>query len=390
MAILKLLDVGVVFVDNDRNLVFANRRALNTLDIAAPSPRGQDFARYYTELGIDDVFLDGKACYDTLVSLGKQKLVVTTLPVSTQGKMRGAVALIRDAASIRSINNKIRDGLRLRGLTARHTLGDIKGESPAIKRLAHKIAMYAPTCSSVLVEGESGSGKELAAHALHNLSRRKDRPFVAVNCSALPESLMESELFGYEEGAFTGAKRGGKVGLFELANQGTIFLDEIGEISHGVQLRLLRVLEAKEIMRVEGIVSCPWTCASSARQPQVARAGAPGPVPPGSLLSPGGVATAHAAPASSPGGYPLPARGSAAALRQVPGVLSPGMMANNPGLRLARQHPGTLGLHGKLPDPAGRAGPRRGAVPGIVRGTHGTRREDSPCPASEQGPPTSL
>ncbi len=104
--------------------------------------------------------------------------------------------------------------------------------------------------SSVLIYGESGTGKELIAQAMHFTSKRSQYQFVALNCGALPESLLESELFGYEEGAFTGARKGGKPGLFELAHQGTIFLDEIGEMPISTQLRLLRVLQEREVMRI--------------------------------------------------------------------------------------------------------------------------------------------
>jgi propionate catabolism operon transcriptional regulator len=114
------------------------------------------------------------------------------------------------------------------------------------------VRKYAPTDETILIQGETGTGKEILAQSIHNLSRRKGKPFVAVNCSALPESLLESELFGYEEGAFTGARKGGKIGLFELANGGTIFLDEIADIPASLQVRLLRVLEEKELMRVGG------------------------------------------------------------------------------------------------------------------------------------------
>ena len=118
--------------------------------------------------------------------------------------------------------------------------------------MKQKIMRFAPTGATVLISGETGTGKELVAHSLHTESDRSHGAFVAVNCAALPESLIESELFGYEDGAFTGAKRGGRVGLFEMADQGTIFLDEVGEINHEMQLRLLRVLEAKEVLRVGG------------------------------------------------------------------------------------------------------------------------------------------
>ncbi|MCX7781786.1 MAG: sigma 54-interacting transcriptional regulator, partial [Negativicutes bacterium] len=112
--------------------------------------------------------------------------------------------------------------------------------------------LYAATDSAILIQGESGTGKELFAQSIHNASKRKNGPFVAVNCAAIPEQLLESELFGYEGGAFTGARKEGKQGLFELAHNGTIFLDEIGEIAKSLQARLLRVLQEKEIMRVGG------------------------------------------------------------------------------------------------------------------------------------------
>jgi propionate catabolism operon transcriptional regulator len=118
--------------------------------------------------------------------------------------------------------------------------------------LLEQVRKYAPTDETILIQGETGTGKEILAQSIHNLSRRKGKPFVAVNCSALPESLLESELFGYEEGAFTGARKGGMIGLFELANGGTIFLDEIADIPASLQVRLLRVLEEKELMRVGG------------------------------------------------------------------------------------------------------------------------------------------
>ena len=135
---------------------------------------------------------------------------------------------------------------------ANYTARDIIGKSASVVKLKENIARYAPTDISVYIHGETGTGKELVAHALHAASKRAKQPFVVVNCAALPDPLLESELFGYEEGAFTGAKRGGKAGLFELANGGTLFFDEIGDMSHAVQLRLLRVLDAKEVMHVGG------------------------------------------------------------------------------------------------------------------------------------------
>lgn len=137
-----------------------------------------------------------------------------------------------------------------KGFTANWVFDDIIGKTDYMKTLIDKAKLISRTDSTVLLMGESGTGKELFAHAIHNESSRRDGPFIAVNFAAMPESLVESELFGYEEGAFTGAKRGGRPGLFEQANGGTIFLDEIGDASLHTQKRLLRVLQEKEIMRL--------------------------------------------------------------------------------------------------------------------------------------------
>lgn len=252
IAILKLLSEGVICIDNAGNIVFSNAKANRLLKITPHISQNEMLSRYLDDLFLNQVLQDGRPRLDVITTINREKLLVNTLPVSIHARMHGAVALFRDIASLQNINRKIREELLIRGLVAHHVVEDIKGNSPPVQRLVTKIRKYAPCDASVLIQGETGSGKELVAHSLHNLSTRKEQPFIAINCAALPESLLESELFGYEEGAFTGAKRGGKAGLFELANHGTIFLDEIGEISHRVQLRLLRVLEAKELMRVGG------------------------------------------------------------------------------------------------------------------------------------------
>jgi propionate catabolism operon transcriptional regulator len=140
-------------------------------------------------------------------------------------------------------------------LRARHGLNELRGESDAMQDLRQAIVLYAKSPATVLLEGETGTGKELVAQAIHRegvLSQRVGKPFVAVNCGAVAESLLESELFGYEEGAFTGSRRGGHAGLFEAAHGGTLFLDEIGEMPLPLQTRLLRVLEERELTRVGG------------------------------------------------------------------------------------------------------------------------------------------
>ena len=136
--------------------------------------------------------------------------------------------------------------------TTKYNLDHIYGTSNEINIAKSKVKKIAKVNSNVVILGESGTGKELFAHSIHNESQRADGPFVTLNCSAIPENLFEAELFGYEEGAFTGAKKGGNIGKFELAQGGTIFLDEIGDMSYSMQVKLLRVLQEKEVLRIGG------------------------------------------------------------------------------------------------------------------------------------------
>ena len=148
------------------------------------------------------------------------------------------------------MEQQVRRKLARRGLMAKWTFYDIIGESPAMKKTIKRAHKFAAVDNTILLVAETGSGKEMFAQSIHQRSNRRNGPFVAINCAALPETLLEGELFGYAEGAFTGAVKGGKAGLFELAHGGTIFLDEIGEISKHLQTLFLRVLQEKEVRRV--------------------------------------------------------------------------------------------------------------------------------------------
>ncbi len=251
LAVFRQLEDGVVCIDAAGSPVFINRKASQLLKIPSDGS-GASSRAMFKSLHLLGVLEDAQPRNDTLVELEGEQLVVTALPVIIHQGAPGAVALFRDVPSLQKINRKIGEELYAKGFISRYDTADIIGESPAVRELRAKIARFAPTGAAVLICGETGTGKELAAHALHAQSERADKPFVAVNFAALPENLLESELFGYEDGAFTGARKGGKAGLFELASKGTLFLDEVGEISHEMQLRLLRVLEAKEVMRVGG------------------------------------------------------------------------------------------------------------------------------------------
>lgn len=172
------------------------------------------------------------------------------IPIYMDQNFIGLVSTFQDVTKIQQLEGQIRRQLNQKGFQAKYTFDSIIGSTHAMETAKKLAALYAQTDSSVLIEGESGTGKELFAHSIHSASPRSVGPFVTVNCAAIPEQLLESELFGYAPGAFTGARREGKQGLFELAHNGTIFLDEIGEMPKYLQSRLLRVLQEKEVMRV--------------------------------------------------------------------------------------------------------------------------------------------
>ena len=190
------------------------------------------------------------------VGPARKEVLVNAAPIIVDGELRGSVGVIHDISEITKLSNELKNAKNIiRSLEAKYTFEDIIGSDPLLLSAIDKAKKAAEIPITVLLRGESGTGKEIFAHAIHNKSERKFRKFIKVNCSAIPETLLESELFGYEEGAFTGAKKGGKKGLFEEAAGGTIFLDEIGEIPHSTQTKLLRVLQEKEIVRVGGTKS---------------------------------------------------------------------------------------------------------------------------------------
>lgn len=182
--------------------------------------------------------------------MGKEVLV-DAAPLIVDDKLKGSVAVIHDISEMKRLNEELDKAKRIiRKLEAKYTFDDIIAEEPNMKMAIEQAKNASVTPATVLLRGASGTGKELFAHAIHNLSNRKYNQFIRVNCAAITDSLLESELFGYVDGAFTGAKRGGKKGLFSQASGGTIFLDEIGEISLNLQAKLLRVLQEKEIVPV--------------------------------------------------------------------------------------------------------------------------------------------
>lgn len=190
----------------------------------------------------------GETVTKHIISIGNKRYVVNRISLGS----KSIVITFQEIMKLMDLNAEVRSYLHQRRFYAKHSFSDIVHTSDVMTNVIQIANEYSKSNSSVLINGESGVGKELFAQSIHNGSARKNGPFIAINCAALPGNLLESELFGYEEGSFTGAKKGGKSGLFEMAHNGTLFLDEIGELPLELQSRLLRVLQEKEVMRVGG------------------------------------------------------------------------------------------------------------------------------------------
>ncbi|HEX9400680.1 MAG TPA: propionate catabolism operon regulatory protein PrpR [Anaeromyxobacter sp.] len=251
-AILAHLDEGVAAVDLDERIEAINPAMARLLGTTPEKAIGRRLSEVAPALALARVLETGQAELEQIARVGSRTLVTNRIPLRAQGVPTGAVVTSTDATAIERVDRSLRSQHRPRRFVATHALGDVVGDSPAIRRARDLAARFARTDATVLVTGASGTGKELFAQGIHLASARRDRPFVAVNCAALPETLLESELFGYEEGAFTGSRRGGKPGLFEAAHTGTIFLDEIGDMPAPLQTRLLRVLQQREVLRLGG------------------------------------------------------------------------------------------------------------------------------------------
>lgn len=191
-------------------------------------------------------FFENDGQENILISIDQRQFIVSSQSIRRLQEHLGFVCTLKDVTEIQLLRSQ----LVQRGHAASYTFEDIKGTSELLQKTIELSKKMAKNNQSILLLGENGTGKELFAHAIHQHSSRKNGPFVAINCASLPENLLESELFGYEEGAFTGARKGGKPGVFELADCGTIFLDEIGDISPAIQVKLLRVLQEKQVIRI--------------------------------------------------------------------------------------------------------------------------------------------
>ena len=249
-AVLNFVHDGVLATDEGGLLTVVNPVAEKIFDVQRDEVLGLPVTSVIQDTRIDKVLASGSPEFDQLQQAPAGHILTNRIPIRVDGEVKGVVATFQEVSQIEAEERKIRQNLYGKGMVTRYTFRDILTRDPQMKRLIKLAKDYAKTNATILIQGESGTGKELFAQSIHAYSPRAQGPFVAINCSALPPPLLESELFGYVEGAFTGAKRSGKIGLFEMAHNGTIFLDEIGEMDRTLQARLLRVLEERQVMRL--------------------------------------------------------------------------------------------------------------------------------------------
>jgi propionate catabolism operon transcriptional regulator len=237
---------GVVALDAQGRVEAINRRLAAVLGIDAANAVGRSLLELAPDIAAALPDVDG----DALGSVRGVSYVVHRGPLATHGEAAGTVLTFQESRAVERLDRTLRSTQRTQQFTARYRLDDLVGECASMQRVRTLVQRYAKSNATLLILGESGTGKEMVAQSMHQLSARRAFAFVAINCGAFPEALLESELFGYEEGAFTGARKGGKAGLIEVAHRGTLFLDEIGEMPLPLQSRLLRVLQEREVVRL--------------------------------------------------------------------------------------------------------------------------------------------
>lgn len=257
-AVVDVSSNGVFVLDSANNIQAVNAKARRILHLDAET-EGRRAEEILPEPLLSRCLFHEEPILDEVLEIHGTPCLLSSDVVKMGDSILDVVFTLQPVAAISELESKLRKSLHARGLTAQYSFADIWGASDAVRGAVATARSFAATDSPVLVTGETGVGKELFAQAMHQVSPCASGPFVAINCAALPPSLLESELFGHEEGAFTGARRNGKPGLFEMAHNGTIFLDEVSEMNHYGQTRLLRVLQERCTMRIGGDKYVPVT-----------------------------------------------------------------------------------------------------------------------------------
>ncbi len=242
---------GIIALDRQGNITTLNRVAKSILGLSEETAGEMHISRFFKNPAILKVMQSGEGMRHQIENINDEQYLVDHVPVMKDKRVLGGVMTIQKVSSIQVAENELRRSLTQR-LVTKYNIDDFVGQTSISMQLKNKAKKFALHDTTVLITGDTGTGKEIIAQSIHNLSRRQGGPFVSINCGAIPETLLESELFGYEGGAFTGSLRSGKAGLFELAHRGTIFLDEVGDAPPSVQSRLLRVLQEREVMRIGG------------------------------------------------------------------------------------------------------------------------------------------
>lgn len=250
--LMDILDEGIIGVNEKAEIFAINEKAVEITGLKRSLVLHKQAANVLSYLPFVQCLKTKEKTDPRVVRINGVNVGTSVVPVLRQEECIGAFAILQRFNDAENRQHELRNQLMHKGYRAKYTFEDVVGESEEIVRTKGILRRMAGTESPVLLIGETGTGKELFAHAVHRASRRERGPFVAINCAAMPENLLESELFGHEEGAFTGAKKGGRPGLFEFAHRGTLFLDEVEGMSPALQVKLLRVLQEHEIMRVGG------------------------------------------------------------------------------------------------------------------------------------------
>jgi len=269
-AILNLSHEGILLVDTEGRIVLYNRTVKNLLGLE--EPLGNALFSHLVEEPLRSLLAQDRVEDEPIPYRGKI-LLLSSRMMEVFGQQSGTYYNLRDVTYLNQLEENLAKKLKGVGFVSQYSFKDILSRSPVLEKSVQRARQFAQSDLPVLITGESGTGKELFAHSIHGESKRRNRPFVAFNCAAVPENLIESELFGYEGGAFTGALREGKAGLFEQANHGTIFLDEIGDMPYNLQSKLLRVLQEGQIMRIgsQRIITIDVRLISATNQPIVHR-----------------------------------------------------------------------------------------------------------------------
>jgi transcriptional regulator with PAS, ATPase and Fis domain len=240
---------AIISINRSGGTTTMNKAAKKLFNIGDDNPESHALIDFLPKSNMMKIFDTRQPLLNKLEKINGDLYLANHFPISVHHEVTGIVSIFRNAANVIKDENEVRRNFA-KGLVAKYTIKDLIHSSSVMRDVVRKTMRYASSDSTIMINGETGTGKEILAQSIHNMGRRAKGPFVSINCAAIPDQLLENELFGHEDGAFTGARKGGKIGLFELAHNGSIFLDEIASTPPSVQASLLRVLQERKVMRI--------------------------------------------------------------------------------------------------------------------------------------------